>query len=269
MRGKLILGIIVGGVVGALLVLIFLVFVDGKKGRNTTGIQLVNTDSTKAEENKKQQILVYGDYVSLDSTDYLLVPLGMKTLDNVLDGGLRSKSSDEYETSFSGWRSYKYNFYALEFGNCNNIIFYNKKLEETHLLLNKPAIISQFYFPYYDKEYDGDKYWFILMAIHEYDSNLDGYINADDAEKVYITDLSGKVMTPVTPDNTQLVDWFIDAPTNTVLMKIRMDSNKDHKFDFNDEMEILKTSISDPTIGKAIIGSDIKNEIKKILKKIK
>ena len=47
-------------------------------------------------------------------------------------------------------------------------------------------------------------------------------------------------------------------------MKVRMGANKDHKFYFNYEMEILKTSISGPTTGKAIIGSDIKNEIKDI-----
>ena len=65
MRNKLILGIIVGGVVGALLVLIFLVFIDGKTNKNRTGIQLVTTDSTKAEEAKNQQVLVYGDYMDL------------------------------------------------------------------------------------------------------------------------------------------------------------------------------------------------------------
>ncbi len=269
MKSKLILGIIVGGVVGALLVLIFLVFIDGKTGKNRTGIQLVTTDSTKAEDAKNQQVLVYGDYMDLDSTDYLLIPLGMKTLENVENGGLRSKSADEYSATTSEFRSFKYNFYALSFGNCNNVIFYNKVTEETHLLLQQPAIISQFYFPYYDEEYKGDKYWFILMGIHEYDSNLDGYINEDDAEKVYLTDLSGKTMIPITPDGTQLVDWFIDAKTNTILMKIRPDSNKDLKFNYNDEMEIVKTSISEPSIAKAIIGKEIKSNIKKILKKIK
>jgi hypothetical protein len=52
-------------------------------------------------------------------------------------------------------------------------------------------------------------------------------------------------------------------------MKIRPDSNKDLKFNYNDEMEIVKTSISSPSIAKAIIGKEIKSNIKKILKKIK
>ena len=157
----------------------------------------------------------------------------------------------------------------MNFGNCNNIIFYNKQNDETHLLLQKPAIISQFYFPFYSKEYDGLKYYFLLLGIREDDSNADGYINAEDAEKVYIADLSGKNMLQITPDNTQLVDWFIDPSTNNILMKVRYDSNKDEKFNYYDDIEILKTSIKNPTVGKQIIGKEIKDNIKKILKKIK
>lgn len=267
---KLALGIIIGGVVGAVLILLVIVLFEKGRSHEQDGLRLVTNDSIGNNEPKKQQVLVYGDYMDLDSTDYLLIPLGMKTLENVNDGGLRSKSNDEYAGSYSGsYRSYKYNFYTLDFGNCNNIIFYNKKNEETHLLLQNPAIISQFYFPYYNKDYIGGKYYFILLGIREDDSNADGYINTEDAEKVYIADLSGKNLIQVTPDNTQLVDWFIDPSTNNILMKIRYDSNKDQKFNYYDDIEILKTSIKNPSVGKQIISKEIKDNIKKILKRIK
>ncbi len=268
MRSKLIIAIIAGGILGSLLVLSLMYFFE-KPSSRTSGLQLVSNDSTDNEP-KNQQLLVYGNYMNLDSTNFLLIPLGMKTLDKPSGGGLRSKSSDEYETSIYGndYRNFKYNFYSLSFNNCNNIIFYNKINDETHLLLQTPAIISQFYFPYYDEEYKGKKFWFILMAIREYDTNADGYINELDAEKVYLSDLSGKNRIGITPDNTQLVDWFIDAPTNTILMKVRFDSNNDGKFDYYDDIEILKTAISSPDIGKIIIGKEIKNSINKILNKI-
>ncbi len=267
---KLVLGIIIGGIVGAVLILLVMVLFNKNRSDNTTGLRLVANDSTATKDPKNQQILVYGDYMDLDSTDYILIPLGMKTVEKEEDKGLRSKSSDEYSESYSGsYRSYKYNFYTLDFGNCNNIIFYNKKTDETHLLLQKPAIISQFYFPFYDKEYIGEKYYFILIGIHEDDTNLDGYINGDDAESVYLTDLSGRNMFRITPDNTQLVDWFIDMSTNNILMKVRFDSNKDRKFNYYDDIEILKTAIDTPVVGKMIIGNEIKANIKKILNKIK
>jgi hypothetical protein len=157
----------------------------------------------------------------------------------------------------------------LDFGNCNNIVFYNKKTDETHLLLQTPVVISQFYFPHYEKEYTGKKYWFLLLGIGEEDTNADGYINNEDAEKVYIADLSGKNRKQITPDNSRLVDWYIDMSTNNILMKVRFDSNDDKKFNNYDEIEILKTSIETPTLGKQIINNEIKNTIKKILGRIK
>ncbi len=52
-------------------------------------------------------------------------------------------------------------------------------------------------------------------------------------------------------------------------MQVRSDSNHDNKFDMHDEIEILKTPIRNPTLGKAIIGKKIKNDIKRILNQIK
>ena len=269
---RLALGIIIGGIIGAVLILIIIVVFDTNKKRGQEGLRLVSNDTAaKTSEPKKQQLLVYGDYMDLDSTNYLLIPLGMKTEEDQENRLLKNRSSDDYTAvSYSGsYRSYKYNFYSLDFGNCNNIIFYNKKTEETHLLLQKPAVISKFYFPYYSKEYTAKKYWFLLLGMNEKDTNGDGYINDEDAEAVYISRLSGKNMVLVTPENSQLIDWYIDEATNNILMKVRIDSNEDKKFTLTDNIEILKTSISNPAEGKPIIGEDIKSDIKKILEQIK
>lgn len=267
---RLILATVTGGIVGAVLILLFMFLFDTNKRQEQEGLQLVTNDSTENLE-RKQQMLVYGDYMDLDSTDYLLIPLGIKILE-VPRGGLHAKvasSSSEETTTVSSFQSYKYNFYSLNFEDCNNIIFYNKKTEDTHLLLQNPAIISQFYFPYYDKEYSGKRYWFILLGIREDDTNADGYINGDDAEKVYVANLSGANMVQVTPDNTQLIDWYIDSATNNILMKVRYDSNNDQRFNNYDDVDILKTKIDNLSQGSPIINKEIKNNIQGILKKIK
>lgn len=269
---KLALGILIGGVIGAILILLIIFLFENNRKHEQEGLRLVTNDSTAVNDPKKQQLVVYGDYMDLDSTDFLLIPLGTQTVENQDEKGTRIKvgSGSDYSTEVSGnYRSFKYNFYSLDFGNCNNVIFYNKKTEKIHLLLDNPAIISQFYFPHYDKEYTGEKYWFILLGIREDDTNADGYLNSEDAEKVYIADLSGKNKIQVTPDNTQLVDWFIDPSTNNILMKVRFDTNNDQKFNDHDEVEILKTSIDQPSQGKQIIDAVTKDKIKKILKRIK
>ena len=268
---KLFLATLTGGIVGAVVILLIMFLVDTDKRKKQKGLQLVTTSDSTETNGRKERILVYGDYMSLDSTDYLLIPLGMKTLES--QKGLRSKTSAVSSSldiaANSGYQMYKYNFYSLDFENCNNIIFYNKKTEETHLLLEEPAIISQFYFPYYDKEYKGKRYWFILLGIREDDTNADGYINSDDAEKIYVSDLSGANMIQINPDNTQLVDWYIDSATKSILMKIRYDSNKDLKFNDYDDVDILKTTIDNLAEGRPIINTDIKNNIQGILNKIK
>lgn len=267
---RLLFGIIIGGIVGAVLILVIITLMNTSRNEPDKGLRLVTNDSAAAGEAKKQQVLVYGDYMDLDSTDYLLIPLGMKVLENKDDRGLKMGSSDDYSgASGTDFYDYKYNFYYLNFSSCNNIIFYNKKSEETHLLLETPAVVSQFYFPYYNEEYKGRKYYFLLMGIHEQDTNGDGYINSEDAEKVYLTDLSGQNKIQITPENSQLIDWFIDVDTDNLLLKIRLDSNNDKKFDAFDELEIVKTSIRQPVMAQPIIGKEIKADIKKILNQIK
>ncbi len=264
---KLILGIIIGGIFGVIAVLIMIILYDKSKKKTHDGFQLVANDSTANEQVRLKQVLVYGDYIDLDSTDYLLIPLGMETVESDERKG-KIKSSEEYLPYDESFKNFKYNFYSLN-SIYNNIVFYDKRTDSTHLLLQIPAMISQFYFPYYNEEYKGKKYWFLLMGIRENDSDADGYINSMDAETIYISDLSGNNRVQISPDNTQLIDWYVDAETNTILMKIREDSNDDKIFNYSDDIEIIRTSIDSPAIGKEIINESMKANLTKILRKIK
>jgi|SRR3954471_1542778 hypothetical protein len=276
---KLALATLTGGIVGAIIILLFMFVFDVNKKHEEEGLRLVSNDSTENAKDRKEKMLVYGDYKDLDSTDYMLIPLGVKTLET--QKRMTSKTSAAIATSSAtakedteqepqgDYQNYKYNFYSLTFGNCNNIIFYNKKTEETHLLLQKPAIISEFYFPYPIKKYKWKKYSFLLLGIREDDTNADGYINDEDAEKIYTADLSGANMIQINPDNTQLMNWYIDSTTNNILLQVRYDSNKDQKFNYYDDVDILKTQIGNFSTGQPIINTEIKNNIQSILNKIK
>ena len=246
------------------------------KNRHQGGLQLSSADSTthaaeNTDEQKPVQAIVYGSFEDLDSTDYMLIPLGLRTISDdsrtiAITKSLYSSGDVNSNRSYS--EKSKYNFSRLTMNSCNNIIFYNKKTEETHLLLDKPAIISDFYFPTYTEDYKTKKYYFLLFGIRDTDSNKDGFINENDAEKVYMSDMSGKNMTQITPDHTQLTDWFIDIATNNIMLVVRTDSNSDKKFDVKDEILIMKASITQPAMARDIINQDIKNSIKKILGQI-
>lgn len=264
---KIFLGIIIGSVFGIIVVLIMVITYNKSRGKDREGFQLVSNDAKNTEEVRLQQVLVYGDYINLDSTDYILIPLGAQTIEE--NSGVDKKSNDGFLPYDESFKSYKYNFSSLNFSDYNNIIFYNKRSDSTHLLLEKPAIISKFYFPYYDENYVGEKFWFLIYGIHDHDSNADGYINSDDAEVVFMSDLSGENKTQITPENTQLIDWFVDNDSKTLLLKVRKDSNKDNLFNYYDEIEIFKTSIDNPGMGSQIINQDLRNNIHEILNKIR
>lgn len=272
---KLVLATLTGGIVGAIIILLFMFVFDTNRKHEEEGLRLVSNDSLENAKDHKEKVLVYGDYKDLDSTDYLLIPLGMKTLESqkrmskTAAISSSSTTSSEILENTGSYQNHKYNFYSMTFEDCNNIIFYNKKTEETHLLLQKPAIISEFYFPYPNKAYKGKKYSFLLLGIREDDSNTDGYINDEDAEKVYTADLSGANMIQISPDNTQLIDWYIDSTTNDILLKVRYDSNKDQKFNYYDDVDILKTQIGNFSQGRPIINDEIKKNIQSVLNKIK
>jgi len=265
---KLILGILIGGIFGVIVVLIMVIAYDRNKNKKLDGFQIV-ADSVSNEQVKLQQILVYGDYANLDSTDYLLIPLGMQTVETDEGRGGKLKSADEYLPYDESFKVYKYNFSSFNFADYNNIVFYNKKTDSTHILLYTPAVISQFYFPSYDENYKGKKHWFLIMAVREIDTNTDGYINSLDEENVYITDMDGKNKIQISPNKSQLIDWFIDESTNSILLKVREDSNKDNMFTILDDIEIVKTSIDSPSIGNEIISKKLKKDISRILRKIK
>ncbi|HRG53113.1 MAG TPA: hypothetical protein PLL00_09775 [Bacteroidia bacterium] len=272
---KLVLATLTGGIVGAIIILLFMFVFDTNRKHEEVGLRLVSNDSIENAKDRKEKILVYGDYKDLDSTDYMLIPLGMKTLESQKRNNSKTSAitgtsaSSEIEENPEGNQNYKYNFHSISFEDCNNIIFYNKKTEETHLLLQKPAIISEFYFPFPNKAYKGKKYSFLLLGVREDDTNADGYINDEDAEKIYTADLSGANMIQISPDNTQLVDWYIDSTTNNILLKVRFDNNKDQKFNYYDDVDILKTQIGNFSKAQPIINPEIKKNIEGILNKIK
>lgn len=273
---KLVLATLTGGIVGAIIILLFMFVFDTNRRHEEEGLRLVSNDSIENAKDRKEKILVYGNYKDLDSTDYMLIPFGMKTLESQKQRNSSktsaitvSSSSSEPEENQLSYQNHRYNFYSMSFEDCNNIIFYNKKTEETHLLLQKPAIISEFYFPFPNKAYKGKKYSFLLLGVREDDTNADGYINDEDAEKIYTADLSGANMIQISPDNTQLVDWYIDSTTNNILLKVRFDSNKDQKFNYYDDVDILKAQIGNFSKAQPIINPEIKKNIEGILNKIK
>lgn len=200
------------------------------------------TQTTQTQASVKQNI-VYGELVIKEQSDYIMIPVSL--------------SGEENQALLRGSSSYeRTNLYS-------NIIFYRKKDGESHLLLNKKPVIFDFNF--LEKKGQGKPPTnFLLYRIVDKDTNGDRNLTPEDANIGYLSDLSGKNLRQITPNNTQLVNWTVVQSIGTLFAKIIKDSNNDKKFTERDETTWLKVSLDNPTIGTEMISDRIKQQIKSI-----
>jgi hypothetical protein len=80
-----------------------------------------------------------------------------------------------------------------------------------------------------------------------------------------MSDLSGKKLQQITPENTQLVSWDLDKNTDSIFVRIKRDSDNDKTFSERDDMTVLRVNISKPGIGFEIINEQMHKEVSSIL----
>ncbi|BAY10511.1 hypothetical protein [Calothrix sp. NIES-2098] len=208
-----------------------------------TNTRIEQTQAKATEEQKPQPNIGYGELIIKAQSDYLMIPV-------TLPEQSQDKDSNYSLSRSSGRVDKLYNF-----------IFYHKQDGTTHLLLNKKAIINSFDF--LENKLVGKtptRLW--LYKILEQDTNADKKINFEDAIVGYISDLSGKNLVQVTPNNTQILNWVIVPSQNALFLKIIKDSDNDKKFTERDKTNFMRVNLDKPAMGTEIISDSIEQEIK-------
>ncbi|MBV6625931.1 MAG: hypothetical protein KI793_23865 [Rivularia sp. (in: Bacteria)] len=193
-----------------------------------------------------QPNIVYGDMIIKKESDYLMIPV------SIFPDVNQGEKSWSNLTSSSYSRSYK------DRKNIYNLIFYSKKDASINTLLNKKAIIKSF--DLIEKKTIGKpnkRFW--LYRIIEQDTNKDNKLNYQDATIGYLSDLSGRNLQQITPNNTQLNSWNVVQSTGAIFLEITKDTNDDKRFDTKSYMRV---NLDNPAIGKEIINSELENKIK-------
>jgi hypothetical protein len=186
----------------------------------------------------------YGDLIVKEQSDYLMIPV------NVIEQN--SKKESFLETSASYKRDYRLLY---------NLIFYRKQDGDTHLLLDKKALISSF--DLIETKSTGKpptRVW--LYQIIDQDTNKDKKLNQQDAVIGYTSDLSGKNLQQVTPNNTKIINWVLVPSQNAIFIKIHRDSNNDNKFTELDQTNFVRVNLEQPSMGTEIISEQIEQKIK-------
>lgn len=203
------------------------------------------TESGQAvgQEQTQPQIR-YGDLIIKEKSDYLMIPVNATGANHKKDNSLDFSRYDK--------RDYKWIY---------NLIFYRKQDGESHLLLNKRAIISSFDLL---ETKTADKLptrvW--LYQIIDQDTNKDNIFTQEDAVIGYTSDLSGKNLQQVTPNNTKIINWVVLPSKNAIFIKIIKDSNNDNKFTQADKTNFVRVSLEKPSMGKEIISEQIEQQVK-------
>lgn len=211
----------------------------------------VNRQSTLTTANASDTELniSYGDLIFPQQSDYLIIPVGFYGDEK----NSKSLFSDVYRDSA---------YERMSQMTIYNLIFHNRRTGESHLLLSENRLISSFQLINEENsEGQAIKNQFIFIEVIPDDTNQDGIRDRQDAVIGYIADASGKNLTQVTPDNTQLVSWQMDKPLGVLLLKVVQDSNNDRKFTGEDDISFIKVSLSNPGIGPDIITPEMRQQI--------
>ncbi|MDM9581889.1 hypothetical protein [Nostoc sp. GT001] len=205
-----------------------------------------NAEQAKATEKPKlQQNLIYGDLIIKEQSDYLMIPVSLGEQNK--DKGVDLNLSRSYE---NGRDNQLY-----------NIIFYQKQGSEAHLLLNKKAIIASFdLLEVKAANKPTTRVW--LYKIIDQDTNTDKKLNSEDATIGYISDLSGKNLQQITPNNTRIISWVVVPSQNAIFLKILKDSDNDKKFTKEDKTNFVRVNLDKIGMGTEIISDQIEQEIK-------
>ena len=207
--------------------------------------------------------LTYGSPILTDQSEYVMVPVRMEGATTSAGGAyLKSYASRSYSgVSKSAWI---YSGYGGE--PFHNLVFRHKQSGESHLLLDKPAVISRCYFPTERPGKDeSHPPKFLLVSISDTDTNHDGVIDEEDAAIGYMSDLAGRQMRQVTPPNTQLLDWEIDRTDHLIYLRVRGDTNHDGKFTDTDDEWIVQVSADQPAIGTPVVDEALRQKLRQLL----
>jgi hypothetical protein len=207
-----------------------------------TTTQTIKQDSVAVINDPANNLNIQAtNFSEIDTSGILLFPLSM--------GESPRESSESY---------YK----GIPNGSFWNIVFYNTRTGEQHLLSDKKMLIHS-----YNAKYENDlkiqlSKKFIFYNITTEDFNGDKKFTNEDATYLFITDKAGNNLKQISPSNYNLQNWEFIASSNKIIMTLKKDSDKNKSFDAKDEITNFIYDMNKGEEAKEIFTTDLKNKLK-------
>ncbi|MFC2092748.1 hypothetical protein ACFLSV_02500 [Bacteroidota bacterium] len=218
-------------------------------------------DKYEDEEEEIKEKIVYGNPIILENSDLVLIPLTLTETDEDFFGRIKK----EYFDNNQSLSPYSQNFSSFNLNDLHNVIFYNKVTEEEYPLIEKRELINNIYIPQNPSK-DTVKTNFIIFSTISDDYNKDGKIDKADGETVFICDIDGKNKKQISDNNITLLKWEFDLKYDILFLVLKEDTDDDKKFTNADEINIFRTSLSNPSMPVEVIRDSLKNDLKNIYK---
>lgn len=222
-------------------------------------------DPSAPKETPKPPSLIIGNPLDCGVENISFFPVGTNYSPKVYKGEEVTKVLTEAVLNFSLNTRGSYNDISAEReyinGNENefdirNILFYDRKSGATYPLVSDTVHILSFAI---HKEFAKPM---IFYRIVKKDINIDSVYNSKDPVMLFISDIFGKNMTQVTPDNEKFLEYSYYPDTQKILIKSAIDRNGDKEFASNDETNFRDMDINAPKMGREIFSNSLKDSLR-------
>ncbi|WP_375561340.1 hypothetical protein ACE193_01965 [Bernardetia sp. OM2101] len=188
-------------------------------------------------ESDEQRRVIYGQPVSVKNTDFTVVPMQIVNARDIAE----ARYTDDGKTAEDISQ------------NAHNLIFFDEKTKETHLLTTQKFKRIAFYFEEIGTYKESST--IILYKTVQEDYNQDGFYDWKDAVVMYVSDNRGRYFRAVTPRNTRTIDWTVEKEKGQIYFRYISDSDSNHVFDLKDPVHINKLDLKQLRDAKSLKDS--------------
>lgn len=211
---------------------------------------------------KKNNSLVIGNPLDYGLQDFLIFPVGSDYYAQVFEKPVPNTVSVSMSfacnvgTFNDRTANVEYINNAVDQFDIRNILFYSQITRKTYPLVTDTIHILSFAL---HKDFSNP---LIFYRVVKKDFNNDSLYNDSDAVILFASDLYGKHLVQMTPDNEKFLDYFYYQKTQTILVKTAIDADKDKRFTFGDETNFREVGLKEPAMGREIFAKSLKDSLR-------
>lgn len=206
----------------------------------------------------------FGMPIAVPESDWVLVPFSVE----------RPQRAFEFDSAYGVSAGYEFAPRAALFSmpprrvEWHNVVFHRPTTGESRVLLERKAVISEFWMPRkWDENRKPQRPPFLMFSIIDRDTNGDGVIGNGDAAVGYICELDGRNLRPISPADMHLKAMAYDWERQLLYLMASADTNGDKKFNCDDASELLVYALKDGKVGQRLLSDQVRQDVERIMRK--